>query len=396
MENRDIALFRELILCGNELYTWCYDISGGLLWSNCPDEGLLEKVFQASGCKEKALRLCRENPAPMVLGTGMGLIWGVESALREEGERMYVIGPAFFSDVSMRDIQQGFDGYQGKDMDLRTKYRMLSRFSQIPTVENALFVRYLLMLHYCLTGCRLSASDIAMPATRQDLQMENIPKDRHKVWLAEQALLQMVKNGDLNYRSALDASMLLSSGVPVKGRDPLRQAKTSTVVFTTLVCRAAIDGGLTPEEAYALGDSYIQQAENSRTYDEVSALPMRMYDDFVRRVHRCRVNPRLSVSIQTCCDYIEMHTDEKIRAADLARLVGYTEYYLTHKFRQETGFTVSDYVKNVKIERAKVLLKSSRKSIQEIAEELAFGTRNYFTRVFTQVVGLTPAQFRQR
>ena len=39
-----------------------------------------------------------------------------------------------------------------------------------------------------------------------------------------------------------------------------------------------------------------------------------MYDDFVRRVHKCRTNPKLSPQIQRCCDYIEMHLEEKIRA----------------------------------------------------------------------------------
>ena len=190
--------------------------------------------------------------------------------------------------------------------------------------------------------------------------------------------------------------MMISSGVPVSGKDPLRQAKVSTSVFTTLVSRAAIEGGLSAEEAYSLGDSYIQAAENARNYDEVSSIPLLMYDDFVRRVHRCRTNPRLSPAVQTCCDYIEMHTNQKIRARDLATLVGYTEYYLTHKFKEETGFSVNDYVKNAKIERAKVLLKSTRMSIQEISDSLAFGTRNYFSRIFTEVTGYTPIQFREK
>ena len=47
----------------------------------------------------------------------------------------------------------------------------------------------------------------------------------------------------------------------MQSSDVLRQSKTSIIVFTSLVCRAAIEGGLSPEEAYSLGDSYIQTAE---------------------------------------------------------------------------------------------------------------------------------------
>jgi hypothetical protein len=63
-------------------------------------------------------------------------------------------------------------------------------------------------------------------------------------------MLQMVRNGDLNYKSALNNSMLISSGVPIQSADPLRHGKDSIIVFTSIVCRAAIEGGLSSEEAY--------------------------------------------------------------------------------------------------------------------------------------------------
>ncbi|MCI8840542.1 MAG: helix-turn-helix transcriptional regulator, partial [Oscillospiraceae bacterium] len=143
------------------------------------------------------------------------------------------------------------------------------------------------------------------------------------------------------------------------------------------------------------GDAYIQSAENAKSIDELTAIAAAMYDDFVRRVHKCRTNPKLSPQIQRCCDYIEMHLEEKIRAAGLASLVGYTEYYLTHKFKEEVGVSVNDYVKFAKVERAKVLLKSTGLSVQDISDQLGFGTRNYFSRVFQEVAGCTPVQYRE-
>ena len=62
--------------------------------------------------------------------------------------------------------------------------------------------------------------------------------------------------------------------------------------------------------------------------------------------------------------------------------MGYTEYYLTHKFKEETGLSVTDYIKFAKIERAKVLLKSTDQTVQDIATALSFSTRNYFSRIF--------------
>lgn len=395
---QNLALFQELIGCGSNLYTWCYDAEGQLLASNCPDEVLLSTAFSNFGCKEKMLCLGREGGPPGVLGTAMGLIWGVDFE-RENGalRRAYAIGPAFFYDVSMKDVERGFNYYDKLEISLAWKHQFLNTLPKVPVAQNIIFSRYLLMLHYCLTGEKLDVSSLGFhqgAAGAPQVSAEH--RDRHKVWMAEQAMLQMVRTGDLNYKSALNTSMLISSGVPVQGHDPLRQAKTSVTVFTSIVCRAAIEGGLSPEEAYSLGDFYIQSAERASEYADVASIPTLMYDDFVRRVHKCRTNPKLSAQVQKCCDHIEMHLEQKIRAKDLAALVGYTEYYLTHKFKEETGLSVSDYVKFAKVERAKVLLHSTALSVQDISDQLCFGTRNYFSRVFSEVVGCTPMQYRER
>ena len=172
--------------------------------------------------------------------------------------------------------------------------------------------------------------------------------------------------------------------------------KTSVTVFTTLVTRAAMEGGLSPEIAYPLGDSYIQTAEDCRDSGELSSLANAMYHDFIYRVHQLHANPNYSHAIQKCCDYIELSLDRKIQAKDLAILVGYTEYYLTEKFKSETGLSVSDYVRQAKINRAKTLLLTTALSVSQVAERLAFNTPNYFIHVFRELEGCTPAVFRQR
>ena len=76
--------------------------------------------------------------------------------------------------------------------------------------------------------------------------------------------------------------------------------------------------------------------------------------------------------------------------------MGYTEYYLTEKFKKETGQSVSQYIRAARIARAKVLLTSTSLSVREIAERLAFNTPNYFIQSFRALEGLTPAQYRRQ
>ena len=393
---QNLELFRELMLCDGNVYSWSYDASGKLLLSNCPDQAVFAAAFEVFGCLKKMLTVGSERDTPIFLSSDTGLIWGAAFEKSEDVlYRCHVIGPVFYSNASADSVYRGF---MSKDFSgysaawLRSFYEAIYR---VPSSQYTIFSRNLRMLHYCVTGQRIEISDVFV----DDIQTLSAakhrrPTDRHRVYSAEKAMLEMVRLGDLNYQEALSASMNISDGVKINANDPMRHARVSTVVFCTIVCRAAIEGGLSPEEAYSLGDAYIQSALDAHTIDELSTICISMYDDFVRRVHRIRENPKFSEPIQRCCNYIEMNLDRNIRAQELADLIGYSVTYFTRRFRAETGFGISDYVKAARIERAKILLETSDSSVQEISDKLGFTSRNYFTRCFREVTGKTPMEYR--
>lgn len=396
---QNMELFRELVRCGSDVYTWCYDADGTLLESTCPDEDLVATAFSLLGCRDRMLAHWEKAATPITLGSGLGLIWGAAFE-QKDGKpcRAWVIGPCFYTDIDMKSIYEGFELYIGVEISMAWKHRFVELLYRFPTVPHTVFSRYLLMLHYCAAGERLGISDLGVVDVPV-LPGHPVPadrRDRYRIWSAEQALLQMVRNGDLDYKEALNTSSMLSDGVPVVSGDPLRRSKISNIVFCSIVCRAAIEGGLSPEEAYTLGDAYIQSCESAKTWDELAAISTSMYDDFIRRVNKCRTNPKYSAAVQKCVDYIEMHLRERIRAADLAAVAGYGEYYTTRKFREETGLSINDYIKFAKVERAKVLLQSTDMEVQEIADSLGFSSRSHFSQSFKQVAGYSPMEYRNQ
>ena len=395
-------LLREMFDLCDRIATWTYSASGELLGSNCADEAVLNTAFSAFGCRDRMLAAAAQGDCPVMLGTSLGLVWGAAFEKSETGalQRCWVLGPVFYTSVSMGQIELGYGNYQGLELSLAWKEQFMRAAVRQPVVTNVLLGRYLLMLHDCLTGARLTISDLQLPGESLALpgraQDDTPSHDRYQIYAAERALLDMVRNGDLHYQQAFSNSSLLSNGVPVSGLDPLRQTKTSIAVFTSLVCRAAIEGGLSPEVAYPLGDAYIQNAEIARTMDELRRLAPTMYDDFIHRVHRCRTNPHYSTLVQQCVDYIDLHLEQKIQAADLAAQFGYDEYYITRRFKKETGYSLTNYIMFAKIERAKVLLQSSQLTVQQIADGLGFTTRSYFIQCFRSVAGCTPTAWREQ
>ena len=398
---QNLLLLESAIPANEKFYVWCFGDDGHYIASSCPEaeRALLEKGFRLFGGMEKALAYAAgKNTVPLLIGSPIGMQWAVTLETERGHSLVFVMGPVFYHPPVEHQLRAALRPYRDSVEDASWGSELIEALPNLPVIPHAIFARYVIMTHNMLTRQQLDVS--ALYTESEDMKTAYLAstqnRDRIKIYLAERAMLQMVRNGDINYHSVLSRSSSMSPGVGIKGKEPLQQARISVIVFTSLVCRAAMEGGLSPEIAYPLGDSYIESATQSSDTGELGALASTMYHDFIYRVHHLNSNPDYSPAIQKCCDYIELSLDKRIRISDLAALTGYTEYYLTEKFKKETGVPLFLYIRYAKIERARVLLESTDLRIREIAERLAFNTVNYFIQSFRDTAGCTPAQYRKK
>ena len=94
--------------------------------------------------------------------------------------------------------------------------------------------------------------------------------------------------------------------------------------------------------------------------------------------------------------YIADHIGEEISRKEVADFVYLNPDYLSKLLKKETGLSFSEYVMNCRISLAKMLLQATGKSIQEIAGMTGFNSASYFSKIFKQETGLSPAAFRSK
>ena len=92
--------------------------------------------------------------------------------------------------------------------------------------------------------------------------------------------------------------------------------------------------------------------------------------------------------------YIHQNLDKKISLNEVAEMCFISPCYFSKLFYKEIGESFSTYLTNLKINKAKLLLKTTEKSVQEIAFELGFNDTSYFIRRFKKHEGTTPTLFR--
>ncbi len=93
--------------------------------------------------------------------------------------------------------------------------------------------------------------------------------------------------------------------------------------------------------------------------------------------------------------YIREHYDEPLSLDMLAEKVYLTPHYLSSMFAQEKGTGINKYIKNVRMERARELLRDTNMKISDICVQVGYANLSYFCRCFRNEFGVTPEQYRR-
>ena len=387
-----LAFLKELIHCKYDMAFREYD-RNGLLISAEPSSKLADELLEKSGCLKYAV----ENAAdtPLFLSSGLGLLWGAVGIGEGESRRVHIIGPVLNTVVSISAIDETLYKIYP---NLEKKQDFREYFLSLPIVPMQMFQHYILMLGLALTGRKMQVSEIVYQTAKQSAVKsgQGVQKrNRYFTYMAEQELLYNVREGNMDFTKALEKSASLSTGVQIKSENPIGQAQISVIVFASLCAREAIKGGLSPDIAHSVGDTYIQNMIEAKTISELSSLSHAMYIDFIRRVKDAKADGKYSPVVRECRDYIQTHMSNPINVGVLAEQFGYTPYYLSRKFKSETGTSITRYIDSVRIEKAKVLLISTQDSIADIASSLCYCSGSYFGESFRRAVGVLPGEFRK-
>lgn len=93
--------------------------------------------------------------------------------------------------------------------------------------------------------------------------------------------------------------------------------------------------------------------------------------------------------------YIDENYTEDISLSKICKELFINKYYLTHRFKEACGQTVTNYIIQKRMSRAKELLSKTSLGVGEIAAQVGYDDACYFSRVFKKNAGIPPAQYRR-
>lgn len=94
--------------------------------------------------------------------------------------------------------------------------------------------------------------------------------------------------------------------------------------------------------------------------------------------------------------YIEAHYQESLSLEQLALHFYISPSYLSRVFKRKTGENISTFIQTVRIEQAKILLKTTSLRSYEIADRVGISDPVYFSRIFKKITGFKPKEYRTK
>lgn len=221
---------------------------------------------------------------------------------------------------------------------------------------------------------------------------DRLHDDLRSTYLHEEpALLAAIRRGERTEARRILNRVLV--GIYATGGANLNLLKSLALELIVMMARAAVQAGGDP--GVILGLNYQSLTALARVGDQeaLSAWLCDMLEQLIDAIKTHTRHPN-AVLLARAVDYIEEHLADELSRETVARAAGLSPSHFSHLMRARTGWSFTELVTRLRIDRACHLLAHTDQPLAQIAQECGFGDQSYFTRVFRKRTGRTPGDYR--
>ena len=209
----------------------------------------------------------------------------------------------------------------------------------------------------------------------------------------EEEFLQELSSGD--FSRALSVYKVFS-GLKLEERsgESYQDAKYLAIVLGTL-CRKTLQyrNKVHPYYLNAISTEMALELNNTKTVLDIKNISIKYIKKYCLLARNHSLHQYTDIVNKTI-SYIELNYKEDLSLSDLSKHFHISKNYLSAIFRKQLGKTVTEFIHNVRMDKAIFLLNSTKLPIHNIATLCGYNDSNYFCRIFKKQHKISPAQYR--
>lgn len=321
-----------------------YDSGGSLLDRVCMQKDFSDDEIFSEDFSAILLASASED-CPVIFTGASSVTYAVVSALHE----MFVVGPVILETDSKSNFPLPEQTYTAGF--LRVLYRcevrdFIDKLMLIHNLCHESVKTFEEMIHFNW----LHPSDLNQIHQKTSrILFENMENTSlHNPHDQELRELHSIRTGDLEQlQKSWEEDYTGQVGTLAKTK--LRSSKNLAIVLVTLASRAAMEGGVHPEIAHSLSDSYIQKIDEISNAEAAVQLGREAEYHYASLVHQLQTDGSPAplsgnLHVERAKAYIFAHLHEKIRIPEISESLYLNANYLSNLFRKEEGISIEEYI----------------------------------------------------
>lgn len=331
----------------------------------------------------------------------LGLTCFVSPIIGEAGSMAKItVGP--FLMVELQDFID-CELKENLHLDALTRERVVSLLKKVPQIMPQK-VQELSILLFMAVGFlnNVSAENRMLAIERSDLlqgqisgyisQLKNSRSPRYPFEL-ERSLLESLAQGDkpgtLQKLQEYLAALFAAGG----GNPAWMNQKALELIV--LLSRTLTEKGADEQQTLFWLQRCQKEVSQRKNFHDLSAWLYETLSDLLDRTAGY-ADARHANIIHRCIQYIGTGYAEHLTLESAARALFLSPDYLSRIFSKETGTSFNRYLNNVRITKAKELIRSGNLRLTDISQMVGYDDQSYFTKVFRRITGMSPNEYRKK
>ncbi len=225
--------------------------------------------------------------------------------------------------------------------------------------------------------------------------LDHRPYDRIREFYLyqEPALLAAMRRGDRGEAMRLINHVLVH--IYSAGEERSDLLKGLLLELVVMISRAAIEAGAMQSEVLGTNFKILTELAAIDDDEQLAAWLRKAFDHLFSTIQRQKnFTPPLLVG--KALDYMRQNLHLEITRDETARHAGISPGHFSHLLKERTGRSFTALLRQCRVDLACELLLHTDETLAVIADRCGFCDQSYFTRVFRDVKGVTPGQFREQ
>lgn len=230
---------------------------------------------------------------------------------------------------------------------------------------------------------------------QKNISFDHKDTPHHYLLKLESEIIQEIRVGNLENAKKILEKLVLKFFVYSKGR--IEVYKGLSMEFIGLLVRLSTESEMDFNESIRISSPKFGELEEADTLEKVMLWLLNAGNSYIEELLAQNGLDNGNDTINKAVFFIQNNfTSATLSLAEVSKACFISPAYLSRLFKKEKGYSITKHINNVRIEQAKLLLQTPEITVMDVAYRVGYNDRSYFNKVFKQITGLSPNEYRKK